>query len=306
MRALGRSIGNDRGPASAFTPIPHELISESAMSTRSAFSFDPKAILGSFVIGVVFVVLFTALTGNVFARPVFPLLAMTSGFILAGVGYGYLSEGETVMEPALAAILVSVVAYFIIDVLNFQAFGGLVEEGTFTYMMVIAFLNGLVLTFAGAWAGETLQRTYAGSGESVLDWGWIMAGTILGFAVSLFLTNLVIWLFGTLGSGPNAAFAALEPSNVWVMLLVVFLGLEATGYACAFRSPGDTSYEAAVAGLITLVLLIDVFVFALGGQSILSYGRMVLVLIIGLLASLVGGYFGERVQSRVEGAGSTT
>ncbi len=265
------------------------------------------AILGSFAIGVVFVVLFTALTGNIFAQPIFPLLAMTSGFVLAGVGYGYLSEGETVMEPALAAILVAVVAYFIIDALNFEAFGGLMEEGTFTYMMVVSFLNGLILTFAGAWAGEMLQGTYTGSEGSVLDWGWIMAGTILGFAVSLFLINLVIWLFGTLSTGPGAAFAALEPGNVWVMLLVVFLGLEATGYVCAFRSPGDTSYEAAIAGIITLVLLIDVFVFALGGQSspsILGYGRMVLVLIIGLLASLVGGYIGERMQSRVEGSGS--
>lgn len=277
------------------------------MSTRSAFRFDPTAILGSFVIGVVFVVLFTALTGNIFAQPIFPLLAMTSGFVLAGVGYGYLSEGETVMEPALAAILVAVVAYFIIDALNFKAFGGLMDEGTFTYMMIVSFLNGLILTFGGAWAGEMLQGTYAGSEESVLDWGWIMAGTILGFAVSLFLVNLVIWLFGTLSTGPGAPYAALEPSNVWVMLLVVFLGLEATGYVCAFRSPGDTSYEAAIAGIITLVLLIDVFVFALGGQSspsILGYGRMVLVLIIGLLASLVGGYIGERMQSRVEGSGS--
>jgi hypothetical protein len=272
------------------------------MSTRSVFRFDPKAILGSFVIGVVFVVLFTALTGNIFGRATFPLLAMTSGFILAGVGYGYLSEGETVMEPALAAVLVSIVAYFIIEALRFEAFGYLVEDGRFTYMMIVAFLNGLVLTFAGAWAGETLQRTYAGSSESVLDWGWIMAGTILGFAVSLFLTNFVIWVFGALGQGEGAAYAALEPSNVWVMLFVVFLGLEATGYVCAFRSPGDTSYEAAIAGLITLVLLIDVFVFALGGQSILTYGRMILVLVIGLIASLVGGYIGERMQTRVEGA----
>ncbi|MFB6271640.1 MAG: hypothetical protein ABEL51_01975 [Salinibacter sp.] len=272
------------------------------MSTRSAFRFDPKAIFGSFVIGVVFVVLFTALTGNIFGSPTFPLLALTSGFILAGVGYGYLSEGETVMEPALAAILVSVVAYFIIKALKFEAFGNLVEEGNFTYMMVIAFLNGLMLTFAGAWAGETLQRTYAGSGESVLDWRWIMTGTILGFAVSLFLANFVIWLFGMLAGGRNPAYAALEPSGVWSMLFVIFLGLQVTGYICAFRSPGDTSYEAAIAGLITLILLVDVFVFALQGEDLrmLTYGRMILVLIIGLLASLVGGYIGERVQARVE------
>jgi hypothetical protein len=267
------------------------------MPTRSAFRFDPKAILGSFVTGVVFVVLFTWMNGNAFAAPIFPLLAMTSGFILAGVSYGYLSEGETVLEPALAAVLVAVVSYFIITALDLRCFDGLVGEGTYTYMMVVSFMNGLVLTFAGAWVGEKLERTYARSGSPAMEWGWIVAGAVLGFAVSLFLANLVIWLFGLFAS----PVAALEPQNAWVMLFVVFLGLQATGYVCAFRSPGDTSYEAAVSGIITLILLIDVFVFALAGQTILSYLRMTLVLFVGLLASLVGGYVGERMQVEVEG-----
>jgi len=267
------------------------------MPTRSAFRFDPKAILGSFVTGVVFVVLFTWMNGNAFAAPIFPLLAMTSGFILAGVSYGYLSEGETVLEPALAAVLVAVASYAIITALDLRCFDGLVGEGTYTYMMVVSFMNGLVLTFAGAWVGEKLERTYAGSGSPAMEWGWIVAGAVLGFAVSLFLANLVIWLFGLFAS----PVAALEPQNVWVMLFVVFLGLQATGYVCAFRSPGDTSYEAAVSGIITLILLIDVFVFALAGQTILSYLRMTLVLFVGLLASLVGGYVGERMQVEVEG-----
>lgn len=267
------------------------------MPTRSAFRFDPKAIIGSFVIGVAFVVLLTWMNGNAFGAPTFPLLAMTSGFVLAGISYGYLSEGETVMEPALAAVLVSVASYFIITALDLDAFDGLVSDGTYTYMMVISFMNGLVLTFAGAWAGEKLERTYAGSGKPAMEWGWIVAGVILGFAVSLFLANLVIWLFGLFLS----PIAALEPENAWVMLFVVFLGLQATGYVCAFRSPGDTSYEAAVAGLITLILLIDVFIFTLAGQSILSYLRMFLVIFVGLLASLVGGYVGERMQVEVEG-----
>ncbi|WP_263808808.1 hypothetical protein [Salinibacter sp.] len=266
------------------------------MSTRSAFRFDPRAIVGSFLTGVVFVVLFTWMTGNALGAPTFPLLAMISGFILAGATYGALSEGETVLEPALAAVLVAVAAYFIISALGLQAFDPLVSDGAFTYTMVVAFLNGLVLTFGGAWAGETLQRTYAESESAALSWDWVMAGTILGFAVSLFLVNFVIWGFSLFG---NPA-AAIDAPYAWVMLLVVFLGLEATGYVCAFRSPGDTSYEAAVAGLITLVLLIDVFVVALGGANILSYGRMALVLVIGLVASLVGGYIGERKQAQVE------
>ena len=165
--------------------------------------------------------------------------------------------------------------------------------------MVISFLNGLALTFGGAWAGGTLQRTYAGSGEPTLAWGWIITGTIFGFAVSLFLVNAVIWLLGLV----TEPFTALEPGNARIMLFIVFLGLQATGYVCAFRSPGDTSYEAAIAGLITLVLLIDVFIFSLQGATrILTYGRIVLVLVIGIVASLVGGYIGERVQAQAEGA----
>lgn len=267
------------------------------MSTRSAFRFDPKAIIGSFVTGVVFVVLFTWMNGNALAAPTFPLLAMTSGFILAGVSYGYLSDGETVLEPVLAAVLVAGVSYVLITALDLRCFEGIVRDGTYTYMMVVSFMNGLVLTFAGAWAGEKLERTYAGSGRPAMEWGWIVAGAILGFAVSLFLINLVIWLFGLFAT----SVAALEPGNTWVMLFVVFLGLQATGYVCAFRSPGNTSYEAAISGLITLILLVDVFVFALDGQGLLSYLRMVLVLFVGLLASLIGGYVGERMQVEVEG-----
>lgn len=295
--AAGGPFSANEAPA-PLHPILHEPTSANAMSTRSPFRFDPRAIVGSFVIGVVFVVLFPWMTGNALGAPTFPLLAMVSGFILAGVAYGWLSEGETVMEPALAAVLVAVAAYFIISALGFEAFDNLVDNGRFTYLMVVSFLNGLLLTFGGAWAGEMLQRTYVEAEEPTLAWGWIMTGTILGFAVSLFLANFLIWLFG-LFAGP---YAALEPGNAWVMLFVVFLGLEATGYVCAFRSPGDTSYEAAIAGLITLVLLIDVFVFSLGGGEILTYGRMLLVLAIGLLASLVGGYLGERRQARVEGS----
>ncbi len=280
-----------------FTPIPSRADSEKPMPTRSAFRFDPQAIVGSFLIGLVFVVLFTSMTGPLLGAPVFPLLAMTSGFILAGISYGYLSEGETVMEPALAAILVAIVSYFIFAYVDFEAFSTFKENGNFTYLMVVAYLNGLVLTFAGAWAGEKLERTYAGSGSPALEWGWIVAGVILGFAVSLLLANLVIWLFGIF----VGKYAALEQQNAWVMLFVVFLGLQATGYVCAFRSPGDTSYEAAISGVITLILLIDVFVFTLAGQGVLGYVRMALVIFVGLLASLVGGYVGERMQIEVEG-----
>jgi hypothetical protein len=268
------------------------------MSSRSPLQLEAKAVVGSFIIGVIFVVLFTWMNGNTFGTPVFPLLAMTSAFILSGAVYGYLSEGETVLEPAAAGVLVAIAGYAIITGLDLRCFANL-EFGEYTKLMVIAFLNGITLTFAGAWAGEKLERTYSTESEAEtapLEWGWLTAGVLLGLAVSLFLANAAIWLMG-LAVSP---YAALEPGYAWVLLIVLFLGLEATGFVCAFRSPGDTSYEAAIAGYITVVFLIDVFVLTLGGQEILSLTRLAIVLFIGILASLVGGYIGERRQAAVE------
>jgi len=46
----------------------------------------------------------------------------------------------------------------------------------------------------------------------------------------------------------------------------------------------------------------DVFVFTLQGDDIiLTYSRMAVMLAVGLLASLLGGYIGEWAQIEVEG-----
>lgn len=285
------------------------------MSAHQAFRFDPRAVAGSFALGVASVVLFPSMSGSVLGPSAgraiqvmtVPMLGMATGFLLTGIGYGYLSERETVLEPALAAALVSVPAYFILVALDLEAFAPLVEVGSFTYAMVLVFLNGLVLTFVGAWVGELLQGTYKGPDkESVLAWRWIAAGTVLGLAVSLCLANLVIWLFGAFGP----PIAALEPQEteplnvgtmlVGAMLVAVSLGLVATGYVCAFCSPGETRHAAAIAGVITVVLLIDALAFALGGRPVLSYIRIGQVLVLGLAGTFVGGALGERAQARRE------
>lgn len=260
---------------------------------------EAKAIVGSFAVGLLFVVLLTWINGNAFGSPTFPLMAMMSAFVLSGVVYGYLSEGETVLEPAVAGVAVALSAFAIITALDLQCFSNL-TFAAYTQLMVIAFLNGIVLTFAGAWAGEKLERTYAGGTHtSPIEWGWLMAGVILGLAVSLLLTNVAIWIIG-LAAGP---YAALQPGYGWVMLLILFLGLQATGYLCAFRSPGITLTESGIAGFITIVFLMDVFLFTLGGTEILTLPRVFLVLAIGIVASLIGGYIGEVRQYEVETEG---
>jgi hypothetical protein len=257
--------------------------------------FDLKATGGALVIGTLFVVLFTWITGDLFAAPAFPLMGMIAGFILAGVTTGYLSEGETVVEPVVASVLVGVASYFVLDGLELKCFR---NEDNFGFLMTLASMNGLALAFAGAWTGEKLQRTYepVTEAEASFEWGWVMAGTVVGVAVSMLLANLEIRLLSTEAN----PYAALDPASLPVMLVVLVLGLLVTGYICAFRSPGKTPVEASVAGVITVVILLDVFVVALSGGDLLSPTILILSLLLGVASSLAGGFFGEASQSRSE------
>jgi hypothetical protein len=188
----------------------------------------------------------------------------------------------------ISAVIVSAVSFFIIRALDLRAFSGL-SASEFELTMLIAFLNGIILSFAGAWTGEKLQRTYAyETDEAAMEWGWVLAGVVLGVAVSMILANLEIIIFG------------LYPTY---MFGVLFLGLLATGYLCAYRSPGLTMYEAVVAGVITVILLIDIYLFSLDAEfEYLTVQTTLLILAMGIVSSGIGGYFGERAQQRAAAA----
>lgn len=82
----------------------------------------------------------------------------------------------------------------------------------------------------------------------------------------------------------------------------MFLGLVATGYRCTLWCSGDTTTcEVGIAGLITLVFLVDVFVLVLGGASILTYGWMGLVLACGLAGTSLEGYLRELTKAQAAG-----
>ena len=237
---------------------------------------NSKAILGSAIVGSIIVIAFAAMTGGL-ATPLFPLLSMMSGFVFAGALYGYLSEGETVIEPLFAALITAIVSYFAIMVLQPRAFS---VEGV-NFALVIAYMNGMVLSLAGAWVGEKLQLTYH-EGEGQFEWGWVFAGIMMGLAVSLLLAALVI------------VIAGLYQTYV---LITLSGGLLVTGFICAFRSPGDTMKEAAISGFITAVILLDVFVLALDSDgTFLTFGKVLLCLGLGTITSMLGGFVGERVQ----------
>lgn len=80
------------------------------------------------------------------------LLGGLSGYVVMGVLVGWLSPGNTVIEPGIAAFIISTLG-FVIDHLLLSVLGiGLV--------LAIGYgLVGLLLGVAGGWIGERLQAT---------------------------------------------------------------------------------------------------------------------------------------------------
>lgn len=269
------------------------------MTDPNASSFQPdvKAIAGAILGGIAFVLAPTWFAASTLAAPTLPLIGLVTGFLLAGIITGYLSDQETVAEPYIGAIIIALAAYILFSGSNLPSFAN-VTDGEFQPLFILACVNGLVATLAGAWTGEKLQRTYVQQGGSDLAWGWIFAGAVVGIGSVIFLAGIMIWAFG-LSGGPGEL---VLPSKLWVLVVSLSLGTGVSGFLCAFRSPGDTAQETIIAGLVTAVLLFDLFYFGLGGDALITSLGLAAALGASLIASLIGGLFGEEVQTRKERA----
>ncbi len=247
-------------------------------------AFDIKVASVSTIVGVILVLLMSWLTGNEFATPVFPFLAILSAYLISGMVSGLVSKGETIAEPGVSSILTGIITFFVIKSMGLHCFDKLGGE-VFNVNMILLTLNGIILTFAGAWAGEKLQGTFekkSKTTEEFIEWGWIMAGTIFGVTVSIFLSNIIIKLFGL---------------NLSPLFISLALGLFVTGWIIGLRSPGVTIKEAAIAGLLTAVVNLDIFKFTLDPDtttltSLTIFGTLAL----GMIAALIGAVAGEKMQ----------
>jgi len=248
-------------------------------------SFDVKSAGISVVVGSTIVVLFTWWSGHM-GTPVFPFMGMLAGFIVSGLLVGLISKDETVAEPGLASIAVGVVSFVMLTSLELNCFK-LLKGDVFTTNLILVILNGVVLTFAGAWAGEKLQGTYDVESEEesaveYLEWGWILAGAIIGTTISLITANLIL------------KFAGLSYTP---FLAALIIGLLITGLIVGWKSPGVTIKEAAFAGFITTVINLDIFKFSLDPDTnYLTTTTVIIVLAAGLVASYIGGVIGEKIQ----------
>ncbi|MCE2755064.1 MAG: hypothetical protein LW818_03580 [Ignavibacteriae bacterium] len=237
-------------------------------------SLDLKSVAGSLVIGLIAVFGLGWVSGSTFAALPFPVLSLLSGFILSGMVAGLLSKDETIAEPVISSVIVSLALYYFLPGLNLQGFADIHPE----HILLIG-LNGIMLSFAGAWAGEMLQGTMEGNSEvKHLEWGWVLAGTILGVMVSILVSTLLIIFLGF----------------VFTPLMIAFvIGLFITGFLIGYRSAGVTIMEAALAGLFTLVINVDILTLALVPPG---FDEIMFALILGGVLSMIGAWIGEKVQ----------
>lgn len=234
----------------------------------------------SALIGTVLVLGLSYISGSKFATPPFPIMAILSGFIVTGIVAGIISKEKTILEPGIAAIIVSIISAFVLP--SFQL-KGLMDMNQASFWLVLA--NGVIMTFMGAWAGEYIQGEEDTKAEtSSIEWGWIICGGIIGVAVSMLLASSVVVL---LGGGFLLSYH----------LVAFIVGLFCTGMLVGWRSPGITIREAALAGFLTVIIDLDAIMLTLGLendqlQSLLMFGAA-----IGVVVALIGGFIGEKIQS---------
>ncbi len=251
-------------------------------------AFDLKVASISTVVGVILVMLMVWLTGNDFSAPVFPFMAILAAYIIAGMVTALVSKGDTIAEPGVASVITGLLTYFFITSMDFRAFSKLPVD-VLRVNIILLTLNGILLSIVGAWAGEKFQLTFEKEGdgkEPIVEWAWIAAGTIFGVTVSIFLSHLIIKLFG------------LNFSPLYISLAI---GIFITGWIVGLRSPGDTLPEAGIAGVLTAILNLDIFKFTLDPDTTSLTTIAVLgSVLLGLVAGLIGGAAGERMQEAEE------
>lgn len=241
--------------------------------------FNFFAFFSSVVIGCIIVILFSWMSGESFANALFPTMAMLSGFIITGFLIGIMSKGVTILEPGLGAIIVAIVTYFVIPLLNVKGFQGLWTADWFIILM-----NAITFTFIGAWLGEKFQFGVVEQAQSTspnIDWGWIIAGTILGITITLIIVNVLDLILG---------------HNPHLFAIPYFFAIFCTGLVVGWKSPGITIKEAGLAGFLTITIDFDIIRLLLINEKPIQLGYIIGGLVIGFIVAWLGGWVGEKIQ----------
>jgi hypothetical protein len=202
-------------------------------------------------------------------------LVVLIGFVVTGAIVGYFSPGVTIREAFFAGLIL-----MFIFALAFSATSLGTGQSKQLIYLLLAF-SGL-LTLAGAWMGEKLQGSFekkSDKDELAFQWKWVLAGLALGFALNVLFVFLLAPLFN------------IDLSLIHIAFSFSFV---LTGFIVAYKSPGVTIKEPAVAGAVAVIgewLFIQYAIRLPVPAGYVAFG-----VVEGFLLTLFGAWLGERYQ----------
>lgn len=255
----------------------------SADSTTALKGLEWKWIIIGVVVGTVLCVSLYTMIAQTFHIPLIPTFMSLMGFVVMGIVIGYKSEGYTIKEPAIGGVVTLLITGYILA-LGFEYDFTITEQ-------IFAPVIGLILGLVGGWVGEQIQVTPEEAAKELaehqkgkIQWGWVLAGTVIAFTFNAFF---VVGGFALLKFSVGGILLALGASFLMAGLLV------------GYFSPGTTIKEAALAGGLSVVLN-AVFLYSFSLLQAEEYMYVVEGLVGGFVLSLVGGWLGEKLQAFME------
>lgn len=252
-------------------------------ATASKGGLEWKWIITGIIAGTALCLSLYLMIARTFHVPLIPTFMSLLGFVVMGIIIGFKSEGYTVKEPAVGGF----VTLLLVGIILAFGFG----YSFSTTELIAAAIVGMILGLIGGWVGEQIQITpeelvkeLEEDKKGGLQWGWILAGTVIAFIFNAFF---VIGGFALLKFGMGGIVMALGASFLFAGLLV------------GYFSPGVTIMEAGIAGVLS-VILNAIFLYSF---SLLMMEESVYVLeelAAGFVLSLIGGWLGEKLQAFME------
>ncbi|MDD8018636.1 MAG: hypothetical protein PHP42_09710 [Bacteroidota bacterium] len=232
------------------------------------------------IVGVILSLLLFSIMKSVFTgSDTVPRIISLLGFIVMGIVIGYKSPGYTITEPALGG--------FLTILITIPIFSSALNYNPGTTEKVLAPVFGFLFALLGGWVGEELDHSEKGHDRFTwgsLEWGWIIAGTVMAFVLNNFF---VFGFFALLRFGTGGILFSLAISFVLAGVIV------------GYKSPGVTIKEAAIAGVFSVVLNFLLLYIGFEG-AILPLDYMIGILVGGFVLSLLGGWLGEKLQAFME------
>lgn len=209
-------------------------------------------------------------------------LVLLAGFVATGAIVGYASPGVTIKEASVAGGLVALLTMIIL-----YTSGAALGQDMLRNLLLVAL--GFGLSWLGAWVGEKLQGSEGHSEEETkrlftdVQAKWVIVGVVLGFALNVLAVFILTPIFNV---RLDVAFGAF------------LISLTVTGFIVAYKSPGVTLKEPAIAGFLAVLLDWSFLEFML--DLYVSGGYLVFGLILGFCLALFGAWLGEKYQMSVE------